>query len=1302
MYFFFDIVKIFFFKCFNDTFWSSIVFINSFIVFLVLLLPGSIAAQTCKTPSLGATTVGETQSCDPINFGYILNNYADNDTITQYDIDFGDGVEITLHHNELNPSGTDTIYHSYASTSCHIYDKAFTFRIVAGANCAVFAKTISIYPVVIGEPPKPNFDFPNPGCMGESIHFINNTEDGFNFDCLTAAEYTLDFGDGTVVHSSAKNSQSHIYTAPGEYAINLDVEQDCGVQNIQKTITIVGPTVSAFEIGESGNTVSIDDCADPPVVYNPASICVPVTVPVTSVSTGEGLIETWRISPATGATFSTGSDTSRNSTEVITFNAPGTYHITLTTENVCGEDVSCVDVIVDDVPVAEEVRIEGIPDSYCSPATLDVHTNVQDAVSYQWSVTGIGTDDPVPPENADTWDPGPVVLNGGTYEMTLELANTCGNITIVDTIRVVPPFSAEIQENNVEICEGGTSVVRAVHVEDASYQWQFNDADIPDAIADSVEISQNGNYSVVITREQCSITSSSIPASLRPLPPAVITPPTQTAFCEGEPVVVLFEANRGEDLIYQWYKDGQNITGADSDTISVTEIGDYYVEVSDSVCNNTSDVVSITIGRTPLTDFNFDSVQCQGQEVNFVNITPDIPGETISYHWNFGDSSQVVDTRDASYIFDNPRSYDITLQGVIESSGCELSVTKAISIITAPEARFSATYDPEDLCGPVTVDFENLSSGDSLSFLWDFGNGETSDLFERSGVILEAGITKDTSYIVSLQAYSAVSTCPSSEFRDTIFVNASPKAQFLFATDTICADYPLEINNYSIGVPDIYTWSFGDGTGGLSTEFFGTITHSFPYEGRRDTVYYVSLTGANICGSDTIVRPLVVTSNIVEAFFNIDRSSGCAPLNVNFTSNQLGYNSITWLWGDTTDNSSTGGIEQSYTYNDPGTFEARLVVQNGCNVDTFSQAVTVYELPQVSFEGPDAVCVGQEANFVNTSPNKAGSEWLFEGTKYPAYPGSDPSYRVYDSTGIFNVSLTITDPVTSCQNSTSQSIEVLNIPVANFQIPEDFCAGDTLRVINNSIYADRYYWDFGQTGGLISGASPFYVFSESGLFSISMTAQNDIGCENVMLKTINIQRQPEPLFEVSFTDSTRKSPVGAVVTNQTTFPSEKEGTFVWDLDLDRIEDGYDVTYTIPFVNNGDVVKYYTISLKAVTDVGCTATYSRTFSVGSSDCDDRIAVPNVFTPNGDGLNDVLRPLIRNGENTYRPVVEADGLENYRMQIYNRWGELVFQSSNASEGWDGNGFSEDIYYCTVQFKCKSFSSGKLNSIEVLLKH
>lgn len=1269
----------------------------------LFLANGNLEAQTCKTPNLGATTVGETQSCDPINFGYILNNYADNDTITQYEIDFGDGETLMLLHKELNSSGIDTIYHSYAETSCTNADRAYTFRIVAGGNCATFPKAISIFPVVIGEPPKPGFTYEDPACTGAEVIFKDTTETGHNFDCRPDAKYTWDFGDGTIVSADDGSDQAHIYTVPGDYTVELSVEQDCGIQSVQNVITVVGPVTSGFEIGVSPNALNISDCSDTPLVFTPDDVCVPVTVPLRSLSSGELMMQRWSVSPDTGAFFSNDSSVSHQPDERITFNVPGTYRIILVAENVCGPDSSCVEVIVEGVPTEEDVRIEGIPENFCSPATIDVYTNIRNAISYQWHVTGVdGTGDPVPPEDADTWNPGPVVLESGTYEFRLDLINTCGSISITRMVTVVLPFSAEIEPGNFEFCEGSSLVLSAVEVAGSSYRWQYNGDTIPAATANSLVVDRAGNYRVVITQKNCAITSDPTSVSAHPLPLAVIEPPDQQFFCDDEPVDVTLQANRGTGLSYQWLKDGLGIEHATGDQLTVNEYGVYTVAVNDGMCSNVSDTVVIAVGPTTETNFTFDSVQCQGVEVAFTNLTPEIPGEMVSFVWQFGDSTEVIEAEDAIHEYGSHGTYAVTLTGRINSSGCEKSVTKNINVIPAPAAAFTTAFVPQNLCGPLSVYFENNSSGEDLVILWDFGNGETSDAFDPPAITYESGIVSDTSYIVSLQVQSPVSSCPASEFTDTVFVNPSPRAQFLFAVDTICADYPLEINNYSIGSPDRYTWHFGDQSPLLITDEKGTILHSFPYEGRTDTVYYVELAAVNTCGTDTLTRPLVVQSKIVEAFYNLDDDSGCAPFDVHFTSNQNGYHSITWIWDDVPGNSTTGGTEQIYTYSEEGVYHPQLVVQNGCNIDTFSQAVTVYPLPEVSFEGPDGICVGQEAIFNNTSPKPTGSVWTFTGIDDTVYVGSFPPPLVYETAGTKTVSLTITNPETGCQNGISKSLEAYEYPVANFTIPDSFCEGDTLIVENNTTNATQYYWDFGQTGGIISGRSPQYVFNEQGIYDISLKALNEIGCSDSLSKGINIQRQPQPVFVVSLTDTTGRSPVGAIVTNQTVFPTETEGAFNWDFGNGETFAGYEVPFIVTYVNNNDEAQYMLITLEAVTDVGCAAVYKQTILVGSTACDERIAIPNIFTPNGDGLNDILRPLIRNDQDTYRPISVEDELKNYRMQVYNRWGELIFQSSDVEQGWDGAGYAEGVYYCNVQFQCKSFDKGKLKSIEVTLKH
>ncbi len=1304
----------FFLKCINIFLWpftsSQIVnetlfrFSSLFIpVLFLVVFSGNLYAQTCKTPNLGATTVGETQSCDPINFGYILNNYADNDTITQYVIDFGDGETMTLSHNELNPAGVDTIYHSYAETSCTNTDRAYTFEIVAGENCATFPKQITIFPVVIGQPPQPGFAYEDPACAGEETLFTDTTVAGHNFDCTPAASYTWDFGDGTIVTTGEGGDQSHIYDSPGNYTVKLSIEQDCGIQTVQHDLTVVGPVASAFEIGDNTGSLVVDDCSDTPPVFTPDNICVPVAVPLKSLSSGEFMVQRWSVTPVTGALFSNDSSVSHQPDETIRFTAAGTYHITLVAENVCGPDTSCVEVIVQAPPTEENVRIEGIPENFCSPATIDVYTNVRNAISYNWRVSGVnGTADPDQPENADTWDPGPVVLTAGNYEFRLDLTNTCGSARVTEPVAVVRPFSAEIGQGDSAFCEGSSLVLSAVEVPGAEYQWQHNGDTIPGAILDSIEVDRAGDYTVVITLDNCAVTSDPAAVSVHLLPPAAIEPPEKQSFCDGEPVDVTLQANEGAGFSYQWQKDGTNIEHANESSLTVNEFGAYTVEVNDGMCSNTSDTVAITVGPTTETDFSFDSVQCQGVEVTFTNLTSEITGESVSFQWQFGDSTETVEGEHAVHIYSAPGIYPVTLTGRINSSGCENSETKNIEIVPAPVAGFTMTYVPQNLCGPLSVYFENNSAGENLQYRWDFGNGETSDDVDPPGITYEQGVVGDTAYMVMLQVQSPVSSCPVSAFTDTVMVKPSPRAQFLFAVDTICADYPLEINNYSVGSPESFTWHFGDQSPPLITDEKGTITHSFPYEGRTDTVYYVRLSAANACGADTLTRPVVVTTNIVEAFYNVDVNVGCAPLDVHFTSNQNGYNSIIWIWDDVPGNSTTGGTEQIYTYNAEGVYHPQLVVQNGCNVDTFSQAVTVYPLPVVSFEGPDGICVGQEAVFENTSPKPTGSVWRFTGTEDSVHVGSFPPPVVYETAGTESVLLTIVNPETGCRDEMVKTIDVYEMPVAAFVTPDNFCEGDTLIPQNNSVNASLYYWDFGQTGGIISGRAPRYVFNEAGVYDIRLKALNEIGCADSTERSINIQRQPQPRFTVSLTDTTHQSPVGAVVTNQTVFPSDSEGAFYWDFGNGETYEGFNVPFTIIYVNNTDVAQYMTITLEATTDVGCTAAYTQSVLVGATACDERITIPNIFTPNGDGLNDVLRPLILKDKDTYRPVVQEDGLKNYRMQVYNRWGELVFESTDVEKGWNGEGFAEGVYYCNVQFQCKSFDNGKLKSIEVTLKH
>ncbi|MDN5201348.1 PKD domain-containing protein [Fulvivirgaceae bacterium BMA10] len=1514
----------------------------SFVIIYLLfssVLPENLLSQ-CLIPDLGAETVGRKESCDPLNFGYVIRRYKDNDPSTTYKISFGDGEEVTMTQSELNTVGTDTIYHDYTEVSCEnpeAPDGKYTFRIVARNNCNADSAVIEISPIKIGKPPLPDFDFPNPACVNFATEFQNLTEDGFDFQCSTDAIFLWDFGDGSeVVEREDKASVLHTYNRIGNFTVKLTVVHDCGSETVEKKVEVTGPPNPIFEIGNPGNISTINSCV--PLSFVPLDVCVPTTVPVRSISTGAGLTESWSISPSTGAVFSNGTTSSDNLEDVITFSVADTFRITLTTESNCGRVMSCVKVIVRDEPIPENISIDGIPDNLCSPADIDLSVDIPDAISYQWSIIGLNVADPTPPVDDDTANPGPFTLTTGDYEISLTVANSCGSVLIKDTISVIEPFEAQIQEPQATICEGKSITLNSHEVDGASYQWLLDDQDIEGATEPSFEVNIPGNYSVRMSVDKCSVTSENTTVFLQEAPEASITTEDRITFCEDETISTDLHANSGDGLTYQWFKNDSIIEGATNVTFTATELGLYSVEVFESGCSKLSNTIKVAVSPPPELSLNIptpsiclndsielcvsgakeyiwspttglsttsgscvfaspqetttytitgiDSLNCEGSisftlevfdlpnvsvsasqsevcpgesvtlsaagaseyswlpveslnvsegfeviatpvntttysaiglnsngcrdtseivivvkeapaviagpdstvcitsaplelfnlpdltpstggvwsgpgvdedtgvfhpslaglgshdityrfvdsdtecpnedqltisvfqtpspafsgpqlacsdaVITFSNETPNIPGGTLSFEWDPGDGSPIQISRDIDHVYRQPGIYTIVLYAMGQPGQCLSSISKTIEIVAPPVALFSKTQLPATLCGPSEVNFTNQSTGDNLTYDWDFGNGESSNLANPHSIVFDPGILGDTSYIVSLKISSPVSSCSESRFIDTVTVKPLPISKFIFGFDEICADYPLQLNNFSLGSSETFTWDFGDGSPLFTTSDTGTISHAFPYEGREDTTYMVTLIAANNCGSDSLTKPIRVKSKTVDAFFGVDTNTGCAPLNVKFKSNQSGLNSLTWIWGDVSHSNSVGGTEREHLYEKPGTFVAQLVVQNGCNIDTFSQQITVLALPEVSFEGPGALCLGQEARFMNTSPDPTGSIWDF-GTGAPLFQGSIPPPHMYKSPGVYNVSLTIVDPLNGCENTVSQNIEIFEQPIASFDIPENVCQGETFSIQNLSTHSDTFFWQFKTGQGFIAGNEPEPpVYTVTGLHEITLIAQNSIGCSDSSSMLINVLRQAEPDFQIQYNKANNKSPLRVDFVNTTIFPSKNDGFFEWDLGKGEMFHGFEPPPQRLYINNGDTIQLFNVMLSATTSFGCSSSIEKQVVIHPSDCDQRIKLPNIFTPNGDNLNDVLRPLIQNGEEVYKPITIDDEVKNYKMQIYSRWGELIFETTDVEDGWTGVGHTEDVYMCVITFQCKGLKSGSLKSQEVLLKY
>ncbi|MGB0423920.1 MAG: gliding motility-associated C-terminal domain-containing protein, partial [Flavobacteriales bacterium] len=205
-------------------------------------------------------------------------------------------------------------------------------------------------------------------------------------------------------------------------------------------------------------------------------------------------------------------------------------------------------------------------------------------------------------------------------------------------------------------------------------------------------------------------------------------------------------------------------------------------------------------------------------------------------------------------------------------------------------------------------------------------------------------------------------------------------------------------------------------------------------------------------------------------------------------------------------------------------------------------------------------------------------------------------------------------------------------------------------------------WDFGDLGSSNLVHSTSHNYLTSGVYDVSLTITSEIGCvyTNTEEEQIAIYRWPLADFTTD--------PTTAVLPN-TSFDfinySNNADDYFWTFDDYGDSEEINPEFTFPEGQLG----VYTVSLNAINEWGCTDSIARQVVVIE---DFILYAPNAFTPDNDGINDFW----------YATGIDVDP-DEYEVQIYNRWGEVVFLSTDLNEIWDGsvnNGeyFAEDGVY------------------------
>ena len=353
---------------------------------------------------------------------------------------------------------------------------------------------------------------------------------------------------------------------------------------------------------------------------------------------------------------------------------------------------------------------------------------------------------------------------------------------------------------------------------------------------------------------------------------------------------------------------------------------------------------------------------------------------------------------------------------------------------------------------------------------------------------------------------------------------------------------------------------------------------------------------------------------------------------------------------------------------------------NGCESPRAPITATVLYVPQFTIAGNTTVCVGDSSifNYSGPSLNTPGYVWSVP-VNATLLNGTDTSHTIsvqFNSELSQYITLTVSDYGGTCSNSETIPVNVVSPPLSYFYVKPDICVYDTVVVALSyrSPSATVFTWNFAGANIVAANSDsggPFSVYwNDTGIHILSMSATTDIGCATPpVFDTVMVHGLPDAAIKVPAKT--------AVCLHDTVILSAMynlyNDAYVWS-------PVHFFSYRPDPLSNDNstvhgIIEYPGYVKLTVTDpFGCKATDS--LYMDPKPCCE-VLFPNAFTPNGDNLNDVFRPIF-------------SGYHNFhQFRIVNRWGQTVFESANNDVAWDGtfNGVPQDmdVYYYYLRYDC-----------------
>ena len=996
------------------------------------------------------------------------------------------------------------------------------------------------------------------------------------------------FDDGTILINPQPTSPEHYFSSYGEYDVSLHVynaEYDCWGVSTQKVR--VEPPMPA---------VSIDS-------LTPASGCPPLTVlfhnesPYSPENLNNSFV-VWNM-----IQFGDGNWSNWNYEN--TYEEPGYYSVKHLVANPFGcKDTLVLDSLIHVYDLESQFETTVVN---CSPFEMefvDLSVSDEPVISWEWKF-GDGT---------YSNNPNPIheYIEEGVYPVTL-VTGTLGGCS--DTLKLdsLVRFHKPLANFNtvVNSCQLDTiqfeNLSSAVGLESV---WNFGDGTQSTSFEDTHVYNQLGNYDVqllAIDSYGCSDTT------LRTIniqkPTASFVSNNISSNCP--PLIASFnDASLGGVSEWDW-NFGDTATSLVQNPSHLYEesgVFDVSLIVVDSIgCRDTISEVAVIDVQGPYGEFSFSANDvCAFEPIEF---TPNASNAT-NFIWDFGDGTFAI----GSSVVHEYEALGVYFPSLLieNSSNCQLTIESMDSILVELNTVFIDIGEDVSICKYEEVELSLNTNGEILSWLPNTGLSDTT----ISNPV--ASPLSTTSYVVTL----ADGYCQNKD-TITVFVDENlPDPGY--ATDKLCYNTMVQFTDVStFNNSASWEWDFGDGNTSqeINPEHLYTTIGLVPIS---LTITYDSTQ----CKSALLDTLMIHSLPVAEAG---ESQSVCKGEEVELTAS----GGVVYNWGE--------GEQLTPVFNtilsETTVFSVVVIDANGC-VDTDEVAVFVNNLPFLEAGVDVDVCLGTEVSLL------AEGEGLFNWDEGASFSST---YQV-SPLSTTTVSVELIDG-NGCKNNDELLIRVHPNPTVTLAANSEVCLGEkvSFRGYGSAGLDNIVDWNWNFGNGLFENKkNTNHTYSIDGIYTISLTAVSDFGCENTFKIPNLLTVHPVPLADFYV-----KNEEVTDIMNEVEFENYSTGETIWEWDFG---DGNYSNVQMP-INSYVTAGGYNVSLKVWNNFGCYDELSKEVVVES---DYTFWIPNAFTPNGDGIGESFAP-------------RGFGVEGFSMIVFTRWGEEIFLTKELAQGWEGKLFN-----------------------------